>query len=207
MSIFFPKQVIFFDLLKDLSSDLKDIAALFEEFAEHFQNFTSYSKKAKECEKKADLSTHKIIDKLNKTFITPFDREDIYLLAHNIDDIVDLIENVIHNIELYGLKQKVDAIEEFAPLILEAAHALDMLLDCLRKRDYSDAFVNIKIKIHELEDKGDEIFGRAISKLFQEESDPIFVIKLKDILESLENVMDKYQTVSDIIEGIVVKSR
>lgn len=207
MSIFFPKQVIFFDLLKDLSSDLKEIAALFEEFAEHFQNFTSYSKKAKECEKKADLSTHKIIDKLNKTFITPFDREDIYLLAHNIDDIVDLIENVIHNIELYGLKQKVDAIEEFAPLILEAAHALDMLLDCLRKRDYSDAFVNIKIKIHELEDKGDEIFGRAISKLFQEESDPIFVIKLKDILESLENVMDKYQTVSDIIEGIVVKSR
>lgn len=207
MSIFFPKQVIFFDLLKDLSSDLKDIAALFEKFAGHFQDFTSYSKKAKELEKKADLSTHKIIDKLNKTFITPFDREDIYLLAHNIDDIVDLIENVIHNIELYGLNRKVDAIEKFAPLIREAAHALDMLLECLRKRDYSDAFVNIKIKIHELEDKGDEIFGMAISKLFQEETDPIFVIKLKDILESLENVMDKYQTVSDIIEGIVVKSR
>ena len=206
MGFFLPKKVVFFDLLKDVSADLKEIAALFGEFARDFRDIEKYAHKAKEIERKADLKTHEVINRLNKTFITPFDREDIYLLAHELDDIIDLIENVMHNIKLYQITRKIAAIDEFAPLIFEAADYLQKLLECLQKQKYTQEFLNIKIKIHELEDKGDETFRKGIGSLFQEEKDPIFILKLKDILESLEDVMDKYQHVSDIIEGIIVKS-
>lgn len=206
MGFFLPKQFVFFDLLEEVSSDLKKMAALFTEFASHFNNFSHYSHRAKKIEREADKKTHQIIDKLNKTFITPFDREDIYLLAHELDDIIDLIENVIHNVELYQITEKVAAIDEFAPLIKEAAEYLEKILCCLRNQKYTPTLMELKIKIHELEDKGDTAFCKGISFLFNKEKDPITVIKLKDILESLENIMDKYQTVSDIIEGLIVKS-
>lgn len=206
MSIFLPKQIIFYDLLKKVCIDLQAIAALYAEFAEHFDDFEKYARRAKEIEKQADHNAHTIIDHLNKTFITPIDREDIYQLTRELDDIVDLIENVIQSIYLYKITKKPAAIENFAPLISTASALLYEMLDCLQKQKYTDRLIELKIKIHELEDRGDEIFSQTMGKLFEEETDPITVIKHKDIIESLENVMDKFQWVSDIIEGIIVKS-
>lgn len=206
MNFFFPKQVIFFDLLKDMTQETQRIATLFAEFSSNFNNFEVYSKKAKEIEHDADHKAHAIIDWLNKTFITPIDREDIYLLTHELDDIIDLIENVIHNIDLYQLTKKISAIDEFVPIISSAANNLVELVEHLRDLNYTPQFKKMIINIHELEDRGDEIFSKSISKLFREEQDPVFIVKAKDILEDLENVMDKYQRVSDIIESIVVKS-
>ncbi|MBI2638129.1 DUF47 family protein [Candidatus Peregrinibacteria bacterium] len=206
MSIFLPKQIIFYDLLKKVCKDLQAMAALYAEFAERFNDFENYARRAKEIEKQADHNAHVIIDHLNKTFITPIDREDIYELARELDDIVDLIENVIHNIYLYKITKKTTAIERFAPIISEAATFLYEMLDCLQKQKYTDRLIELKIKIHELEDRGDEIFSETISKLFEEETDAVTVIKHKDIIESLENVTDKFQYVSDIIEGIIVKT-
>ena len=103
---FSPKQNIFFALFKQLSDYLEEMTLLFKEFTTCFKDFEKYSQKAKEIEHQADTKIHEIVDKLNKTFITPFDREDIYLLAHEMDNIIDLIENVIHNIELYQIREK-----------------------------------------------------------------------------------------------------
>ena len=164
MNFFLPKKSALFNLLKEMEQEHKDMVLLLVEFGNNFNNFETYSKRAKDIEHKADEKTHAIIDWLNRTFVTPIDREDIYLLTHEFDDIVDLIENAIHNIDLYGIAKKISAIDEFI-------------------------FIN-----------------KAISNVFKEEKDPIMVIKLKDILENLENVMDKYQKVSDIIESIVIKS-
>lgn len=206
MKFFLPSQPVFFELLLDVCANLKKIAALFAELAANFSDFEEYSRRAKEIEHEGDKKTHEIIDKLNKTFITPFDREDIYLLAHQLDDIIDEIENVIRDIHLYKITKKISAIEEFAALIVVTADHLEVMLKALQKQKNTPELVSAKIKIHELEDQGDAIFNKATAQLFNDENDPILLMKYKDIIEGLEEVMDESQKVSDVIEGIVVKS-
>lgn len=201
-----PQQPAFFNLFKELSVYLTEITGLFKELATTFNDFKQYSQRAKEIEHRADAKTHEISDKLNKTFITPFDREDIYLLAHEIDDVVDLIENVIHNLELYHIHEKKEFIDEFANLFVTAADNLDKLMDCLANKKCAISFDTFKVKIHDLEDEGDVVFQKSIHNLFAEEKDCLAVVKWKDILENLEMIMDKYQRVCDVVEGIIVKS-
>ena len=206
MKFFKPERLEFFILFKEVGINISAISALFAKFAKEFDNFESYAKEAKEIEHLADEKTHKIVELLNTTFITPFDREDIFLLAHELDDIVDLIEKSIHNIYLYKITEKNPAIDEFAPLILEGSAFNEKLIACLEKQKCTPELSKVKVAVHELEDRGDEVFAKAISRLFEEEKDPVTVIKEKDILECLENIIDKYQKVGDIIEGILVKS-
>jgi len=206
MKLFKSKKPDFFILFKSVSQNLTAIAKLYAEFVERFDDFETFAQKAKHIEHLADAKTHEIIQFLNQTFITPFDREDIYHLAHEMDDIVDLIENVIHNTYLYKITKKKSAFDEFAPLITQGAANVEKLITCMEKQKCSPQLEETKIAMHELEDQGDIIFAATIAKLFAEEKDAIEVIKQKDILESLENIMDKYQKVSDMIEGLLVKS-
>ncbi len=201
-----PRQNLFFVLFKDVSVDLKKISALLQDFSLHFNDFESYAQKAKDIEHHADQKTHEIINSLNKTFITPFDREDIYLLAHELDDIIDLVENVILNFYLYNIQDKIPALDAFVPLVVAGADNMEKLIGCLEKQKYNQELVDAKVYMHELEDKGDVIFDNSIKQLFADGKDPITVIKYKEILERLEKIMDKFQKVSDIVEGIIVKS-
>ena len=205
MKFFLPRQFVFFDLLQQLSGCLKDMSQLFSEFVDNFNNFESYCQRAKEIEHRGDAKTHEIIERLNKTFITPFDREDIYQLAHEIDDIIDYLENVIQNIKLYQITETQQAVFHFRRLILAATDELIYLLEQLRVQRSTPQFNGSVVKIHGLEDQGDLVYQNAISQLFQQEKDPLTVIKWKDILANLEKIMDKFQSVSDTIEGVIVK--
>jgi len=206
MKFFFPRQDDFFLLFAELNTIQEEMVTLLLELAKKFANTEDYAKRAKEIEHKGDEKTHAIIEKLNKTFITPFDREDIYELTHELDDIIDLIENLIREFHLYHIKDKPVALDEFVPLISLASQNLNKMLVCLKAQKHTPELENVKIKIHDLEDEGDAIYEKSIFQLFQSETDPITLIKQKEILEKLENVMDKYQRVSDIIESLVVKS-
>lgn len=206
MSLFFPKQPEFFKDLHELNNHLQSMVKLFSEFVKEFSNFEQYSKQASDIEHLGDDKTHEIITKLNTSFITPIDREDIYLLAHQLDDIIDLVENVIHNVELYGVNKKFFGLEAFAPIMLKAGEEMGKMLAVMEKLKHTAELVEVKIRIHNLEDEADQIFAQAISKLFSTETNPITVIKTKDLLENLEQVMDKFQNVCNIIEGIVVKA-
>jgi predicted phosphate transport protein (TIGR00153 family) len=201
-----PKQIDFFKSLDQLNAHLQSIVSLFAEFAEQFNEFENFTKRAKEIEHLGDSQTHEIINKLNQTFITPIDREDIYTLSQQLDDIIDLVENVIHNVKLYGITTKISGLSEFAPLMTEASYEMGKMLGHLKIGKNSKELSDSKIKIHELEDKGDEVFEKCIQNLFASETDAVKIIKTKDILENLEEVMDKFQSVCNIIEGIVVKS-
>ncbi len=202
----FPKQPDFFNLFDEIVSIQSEMVELFLRFSGRFEDFQSFAEKAKEIEKRGDKKTHEVINLLNGSFITPFDREDIYNLAHELDDIIDLIENVMHNCQLYGVKQKISSMPEFAGLMQKATKALSEMMVCLRKQKNSTALSEQKILIHDLEDQGDELFAKSISELFAKEQNVVELIKVKDILVNMENVMDHFQKVSDIIEGIVVKS-
>lgn len=204
--VFLPRQAVFYDQFNSIHEELNKLVILFAEFSENFNNFEHYATKAKLIESAADDKTHAIIEKLNKTFITPFDREDIYLLAHELDDVVDLIQHTINNIYLYKVTKRIEAMSEFSVLITKASYELGVMLNCLKQKKNSELLKQTKIKIHALEDAGDNVFSKAMTKLFEKTTDPVELIKHKDILESLEHVMDKFQKVSDIIEGIMVKS-
>ena len=117
-----------------------------------------------------------------------------------------LTENAIHNIYLYKVAKKNPALDEFAELLSQGSVYTEKLIAHMEIQKCTPEFSEIKTLMHDLEDKGDDVFALAISRLFTEEKDPIAVIKEKDILECLENVLDKYKKVSDIIEGILVKS-
>jgi len=206
MKFFLPKQLIFFDLLKELNDYKREMALLFAEFVDNFDNFEKYVDRARDIEHKADAKAHEIVERLNKTFITPLDREDIYLLTNELDDIIDYIENVIHNIYLYGIIEKKEAVIDFKRLIVEASEVMENLMGQLPKQKYSKDMMGYIIKIHGLEDQGDLVYQKAISRLFREEKDPIAIIKWKDILSNLEKIMDKFQVVSETIEGIIIKA-
>lgn len=205
MSFFAPKTTDFIHLLKELSSEVNAIAQMHGEFIDNFQDIEKYAVKAKDIEHRADQKVHNIINELNKTFITPFDREDIYALTHELDDLVDLIENVVKNIKLYGIKEKKKELVEFRDIIVKAAASLDTAVESLEQKKIP-LIKDHLLEIHKLEDQGDEIFARAIQDLFANEKDPINLIKWKDLIQEQENIMDKFQEVSNIIEGIIVKN-
>ncbi|MCI4446156.1 MAG: DUF47 domain-containing protein [Candidatus Aminicenantes bacterium] len=207
MKFLLPKEPAFAQHFGELSECLSEITEIFYDFSQNFDHSAAYWEKAKQVEHKADQIAHKIIRLLNQCFITPFDREDIYKLVHEIDDIIDLIENAIHNVYLYNLNEKKYFIDEFAVFSKEATKKLNLLItEIFKSQKYTPHIGELILNIHELEDKGDVVYARSLQKLFQEEKDPINIMKWKDVLFILETIMDVYQRVSNTVEGIVVKS-
>jgi uncharacterized protein len=200
-----PKQSVFCEYIGELAALQKEMALNFHDLANSFCDFEKHAEKAQDIEHRADDKTHEIIHELNNTFIIPFDREDIYKVAQELDDVVDLMENVISNIFVYGIKTKEPALVDFAELIKEASQILVDMSVCLNELKYTVHLRELKKKMHSLETRGDKVFRKTISEFFANSQDPMRVIKWKDILEDLERVMDKYQEVGDTIEGIVVK--
>lgn len=205
MRFLLPKDNTFFNFLQRSNRILRDISELLAGLSANFKDFKSYSRKAKDLEHEGDENAHETINWLNKTFIIPFDREDIHVLALECDDIIDLIEEVIHNLELYQLPARPEELLRFSEIIVEDAHYLGKLLDCLAQSKYDAHAREMVIKIHELEDQGDTLYYDSLREIFAKNKDAVKVIKLKVILDGLESVTDKFQKVSDIIEGILVK--
>jgi predicted phosphate transport protein (TIGR00153 family) len=207
MKFLLPKEPAFYEHFKEMSVCLTDIVDIFQDFSANFRDFETYYQRAKDVEHQADSIAHRIINLLNQSFITPFDREDIYRLVHELDDIIDLLENAIHNIYVYDLGERRHFVAEFAPLIKEASLSLNALIkETFETQKYSDSIWKLICVIHDLEDKGDLTYENALRQLFTREPDPIQVIKWKDVLDTLEYIMDVFQKVSNTIEGIVVKS-
>src|SRR5512136_477021 len=127
MKFLLPKEPAFSENFQKMSACLTEVTAVFQEFAREFRDFEPYWRKTKSIEHKADEIAHGIISLINTSFITPFDREDIYQLIHEFDDIIDLIENTVHNIYLYEVSRKKPFVDEFAVLIGRATAALNLL--------------------------------------------------------------------------------
>lgn len=166
----------------------------------------NYIKQIKDLELVGDEITHTIYDQLNKSFITPFDREDIQQFASNIDDVVDTINGVGQRIRLYKPKTYISVFLEFAEVLYQAAQEIEQSVNLMK-----DPAINKKkiiescIIINTLENKGDDLYHLGISTLFENEKDAFELIKKKEILETLEKAVDKAEDVSDAIKTIMVK--
>lgn len=159
----------------------------------------------KELEKRGDDITHQIYDELNKTFITPFDREDIYKLNGSIDDVLDYINSVSQKFRMHPPKENLPAFLEISELILQAAREIKVAISELRNLKHPAKIMESCIRINEIEDQADEIYHCGLSSLFENEKDAIELIKIKEVLATLEKATDKEEDVSDVVKSIIVK--
>ncbi len=200
----FPKQIDFFDLFDSAAQNVAKAAALFVQLMQDLDNIDIILKEIHETEKEGDIITHDIMKKLNKTFITPIDREDLHSLASRLDDVVDLIWATAERFFLFKLKKPTKEVVEMSKELLTTTETMDKAIKKLKEKNYS--FVEeYCIEINRLENRIDRLFRDALVRLFDEEKDPIDIIKWKEVYEHLEDASDKCEDVANILEGIMLK--
>jgi predicted phosphate transport protein (TIGR00153 family) len=200
-----PQHKEFFRLYEQAASNAVDTAQLLVELLDRFPaDGSELMQKVKDREHEGDRLTQEIVDLLNRTFVTPFDRDDMYRLSTALDDICDHIDEAADNIFLFGVKVIPDEAKQQAQVILRSAIQLDEAVRLL------DGFKDVRTQLaelRELEDEGDRLERDAIAGLFRSGQDPISIIRWKDIHERLEAAVDACEYASDVLEAIVVKNR
>jgi uncharacterized protein len=198
-----PKEVRFFDLFEKQSEHIITAARLLHELVHNFSDARAKASAIKEVEHQGDSITHEIIKRLNTTFITPIDREDIHALATRLDDVLDYIEAASERLVVYRIKEPTSACRAMADVIVKTVHAMDLTIKCLRTMD--PGFHEHAVEVNRLENAADTLLRDSLAAMFDEQSDPIEVIKWKEIYETMEIVTDRCEDVANVIEGIVLK--
>jgi predicted phosphate transport protein (TIGR00153 family) len=200
---FLPKEEQYFALFIQMTVYISDAAReLKEMMADKTNDYQVYAQRIKGLEHACDDLTHSISTRLNKSFITPFDREDIYAMAAALDDIVDLIDDAAMAIIIFDVKEIKDYAKDFAGVIERMAEQLKEIVSTLqRPKNITPRLV----EIHRLENEGDDIYHAAIAELFREEPDTLTVLKWKEVYEKLEAAVDRCENVANIIESVIIK--
>jgi len=200
-----PKDDKFFVLFKQMTENITEGARLLKDMLDNFEDPIESQHKIKDVEHKGDSITHDIIQKLNKTFVTPLDREDIYSLASKLDDILDLIDVCAQRIIMYNVESIPPEAKSLGFIILQSCLVVDKAVAMLGKKSNEQLFA-LCVEINALENEADRVCREAISRLFDEEKDPIQLIKWKEIFETLEKATDKCEDAANILESVVVKN-
>jgi hypothetical protein len=202
-----PKEVCFFDYFEKHAAMTINACRAFLELTEgKKENIAEEAARIKEIEHQADNLTHRCIEELNKTFITPIDRVDIHQLIKRLDDIIDSVDAATSRIALYELVEMRPEAQQLASVLLRAMMEIELALKGLRKIKNVESIKEQLIAIHERENEGDAILRAALTRLFKEEDRPIMVIKWKEIFERLEKATDRCEEVANIIEKIVIEA-
>ncbi len=202
-SVLAPRDRQFFDLFEEAGGNILRAASLLEEMLEDFPEHSELAREILICEQEGDRITHDIIQRLNQTFVTPIDREDIHELSSALDDVVDYTEEVADYLGLYKIEAPMTQAQDLAKVLHAAARQIAEAMPQLRGfRDIS----HYTVEINRLENDGDRIVREAIASLFDTGIDPMVVIRWKDIFERLEEAIDATEHVANILEGIVIKN-
>ena len=202
--IFAPKEREFFDLFEEAGNNCVRAAGLLQHMLEHWPDHGEALRDVVVCEQEGDRITHDIIQRLNQTFVTPFDREDIIALASGLDDIVDFIEEVADFLGLYRIEASTEQAEHMASVLHEATRQINGAIPRLRSLQDIHHYT---VEVNRLENEGDRILRVAVAALFNDGIDPMVVIRWKDIYERLEDAIDATETAVNIMEGIIIKNR
>jgi predicted phosphate transport protein (TIGR00153 family) len=191
-------------MLNQLAAQVRQGGELFVKLFGDYERHAHYAEKIKVIEVSCDELAAKIIQKLNSTFITPIDREDIYLLVNELDDVIDMINDLARRLEIYGvLSPRPDGVE-IASLLGKATEEIEAAFGMLDRHQGLGEHTGT---ISQLEKRADALYSDAIRRLFQEEKDPIEVIKWMSIYEELENSIDRCKDVAEALEAVVVKNK
>ncbi|KPK85642.1 MAG: hypothetical protein AMS27_06770 [Bacteroides sp. SM23_62_1] len=202
-----PKDKHFFPLYEDLSGHILKAATALHEVLEHDDpvKHKDLLKKIKEYESQADEYTQKIFDEIDKSFITPFDREDMHELTSSLDSVLDSINGTSQRIRYYRPKNIPSEFKDFAKLILDGCQYINTAVIELKNLKKPNKILKACRKMTEIESTADDVYHRTISGIFKKEKDAIELIKQKEIVENLERTTDRVEDVSDILKTIVLK--
>ncbi|MBJ7358092.1 DUF47 family protein [Nocardioides sp.] len=197
-----PVETAFYDLFTESAEHLVVGAGLLAEMLAEGADHEAVAQRMREAEHAADETTHAIVRRVNQTFVTPFDREDIYRLASQLDDVMDMMDEVVDLILLYEVRTLPPELSEQVEVLQQCA---DLTAAAMPKLQSMQSLEDYWIEINRLENAGDRNHRRTLAKLFSGEFKTIEVLKLKDIVEALEHGIDAFESVANIIEQIAVK--
>jgi uncharacterized protein len=201
--VFVPRDREFFDLFEEASANILRAADLLDRMLRNYPETKELAREILLCEQEGDRITHDIVNRLNQTFVTPIDREDILELASNLDDIVDLTEEVADYLGLYKVEAPMEQAQRLAHILMQACRQISEAMP--RMRDFKD-ISHFTVEIHRLENEGDRVTREAIASLFDNGIDPMVVIRWKDLFERLEDAIDATERVANTLQGIVIKN-
>jgi uncharacterized protein len=202
-SVIAPRDRHFFDLFEEAGGNILRAAGLLEEMLLNFPERNDLARDILLCEQEGDRITHDILQRLNQTFVTPIDREDIHELSSALDDVVDFTEEVADYLGLYKIEAPMSQSQDLAKVLHSSARQISEAMP--RLRGFKD-ISHYTVEINRLENDGDRIGREAIASLFDTGIDPMVVIRWKDIFERLEDAIDSTEHVANILEGIVIKN-
>jgi len=197
-----PREEKFFDLFEQQAANIMAAAGVLEELVLDYPNAQAKVQRIRDLEHQGDTLTHEVVKKLNTTFITPIDREDIYALASRLDDVLDLIDAVADRLVLYRITKPTSGCLDMAKIIVKTAEDTDRAVRCLRT--LSPVYLKHAVEVNRLENAADRLLRDLLAGLF-DGTDPVEIIKWKEIYETMEAVTDRCEDVVNVIEGIVLK--
>ena len=198
-----PREEKFYTDFQALADELQRGSALLEEMVAAGHPIWDKADEIKEVEHKCDFLTHEIIQRLNRTFVTPLDREDIHTLARSLDDVMDAIDASAALIRLYKLEQVRFGARELARIISASTHEVRLALDALEQHK---GLITHAVEINRLENEADRVGRSAVADLFDKEKDSIRLIKLKEVYDFFEATIDSCEDVADVLQNVVVKN-
>ena len=199
-----PREDKYFEMFNRVAAHMTECALLLQKIFSDFDNRVAYADKIEEVEHECDVITHEIIKKLNLTFITPIDREDIHALISGLDDIVDAIEYTAKRVILYRVDSPTDHARKMSDVVVRIVASLEKAIRSLEKN--GEQVLKECVTIHGLENEGDVYHHEAVDDLFGNETNPITILKMKELYAKMERTIDKCEDASNILEAIVLKN-
>jgi len=195
--------VKFYEFFREQTENIHKAAQMLVSLFDNFQDVEKNVAEIKFVEHKGDQLTHELMMKLNKTFITPFDREDIHALGSALDDVLDLVDAAANRLVIYKVTAVTPGARQLAKVIL---HGTEILQKAISELERPDHILEYCEQVQMIEEEADRIKGECVARLFEDSTDPIEIIKWKEIYEVLEATTDKCEDVADVLEAVVLKT-
>lgn len=200
-----PKDTKFYDLFEQDTANLVTAAEKLVDLFNNYEDVEAKARQLKDLEHQGDTITHEIIRRVNLTFVTPIDREDIVLLAHAMDSIMDFMEAAGRTAFLYRITQPTERVRQLASIIAKMVYTLNDVLPCLRHRDQFKRILEQCVEMNRLENEADDVHHAAMAELFDSGKDATEIIKWRELYQHMEDATDRGEDVADVLEGIVLK--
>ena len=202
---FLPREQKFFDLFEEISKNTIKASQALKEMIDSWQFIDSRVAEITELEHEGDSLAHQVISMLHRTFVTPFDREDIALLSHTMDDILDFIHAAADSMFIYKIKKPTDRAKELADIIVQGSTEVDKAIHGLRRKSEFKHILDSCVELNRLENMADRVFRAAMAELFDNTADITQVIKWREIYEHMEAATDRCEDVANVLEGVALK--
>ena len=203
---FLPREEKFFDLFQESAQNLVEAAELLVKLMENWEGVEEKVRQITELEHKGDSITHQVMAQLHRTFVTPLDREDIAMLAHCLDDVMDFIQAAADAMLVYRIDHPTQRAKELANIIIESATELGKAISDLRHHHQLKQILVRCVELNRLENEADRVLRAALAELFQDTTDIAQIIKWREIYEHLESATDRCEDVANVLEGVVLKN-